>query len=91
MLADSLLRFCPENNLEDLSRLPILIVHSERNRMHPPMEAESLYRTYPGPKELLWLWNVGHTEWMKDEHPTYQALISKIDDWLTRNAGIMPS
>jgi pimeloyl-ACP methyl ester carboxylesterase len=90
MLADSLLRFAPEHNLDDLSRVPILIVHGERNRMHPPSEAESLYRNYPGPKELVWLWNAGHTEWMDDEHPTFQQLTQRIDEWLQRSAGVFP-
>lgn len=89
MLADSLLRFCPEQNLEDLSRVPVLIVHGARNRMHPPTEAESLYRTYPGPKELLWLWNAGHTEWMADDHPTFRKMVSRIDDWFRTHVGDM--
>jgi len=81
MLADSLLRFAPDTNLEDLSRIPILIAHGERNFLHPPTEAESLYNAYPGPKELLWLWNAGHTEWMDDAHPTFQKLVAAIDTW----------
>lgn len=84
MLADSLLRFCPEENLEDLSRIPALIIHGERNRMHPPIEAESLYRAYPGPKEILWLWGAGHTEWMKDDHPTFLKMVAAIDAWFRR-------
>ena len=89
MLADSLLRFNPEQQLEDLSRLPILIVHGARNRMHPPTEAESLYRSYPGPKEILWLWNAGHTEWMKDDHPTFLRMISSFDRWFHGQIGAM--
>jgi pimeloyl-ACP methyl ester carboxylesterase len=91
MLADSLLRFCPEQNLEDLSRVPILIVHGESNRMHPPTEAESLYRNYPGPKEILWLWKSGHTEWMKDDHPTFQKLIININSWYDNHINEMAS
>ncbi len=89
MLADSLLRFCPEQNLEDLSRIPVLIIHGERNRMHPPIEAESLFRAYPGPKEILWLWGAGHTEWMRDEHPTFRKMVSAIDSWFQRHVAEM--
>ncbi len=81
MLADSLLRFAPDANLEDLSRVPLLIAHGERNFLHPPTEAEALYQAYPGPKELFWLWNAGHTEWMDDANPTFQKLVAAIDGW----------
>ena len=81
MLADSLLRFCPDQHLEDFSRVPLLIAHGERNFLHPPTEAEELYTLYPGPKELHWLWNAGHTEWMDDANPTFQGLVSAIDNW----------
>ena len=81
MLADSLLRFAPDAHLEDLSRVPLLIAHGERNFLHPPTEAEELYHNYPGPKQLYWLWNAGHTEWMDDANPTFQKLVSAIDAW----------
>jgi pimeloyl-ACP methyl ester carboxylesterase len=81
MLADSLLRFAPDTHLEDLSRIPLLIAHGERNFLHPPIEAESLYNQYPGPKQILWLWNAGHTEWMADDHPTFKGLVTAIDNW----------
>lgn len=82
MLADSLLRFAPDQNLEDLSRVPLLIAHGEKNRMHPPTEAESLYKNYPGPKEIFWLWNAGHTEWMADDNPIFIRMMDAVDAWL---------
>ena len=81
MLADSLLRFAPDTNLDDLSHIPLLIAHGERNFLHPPNEAESLYKAYPGPKELFWLRDAGHTEWMDDAHPTFHKLVATIDTW----------
>lgn len=81
MLADSLLRFAPDTNLEDFSRVPLLIAHGERNFLHPPIEAEELYKAYPGPKQIHWLWNAGHTEWMDDSDPHFQNLVSAIDNW----------
>ena len=81
MLADSLLRFAADTHLEDFSRVPLFIAHGERNFLHPPTEAEELYNRYPGPKEIYWLWNAGHTEWMDDADPAFQKLVASIDNW----------
>lgn len=81
MLADSLLRFAPDTHLEDFSRIPLLIAHGERNFLHPPTEAEELFKLYPGPKEIYWLWNHGHTEWMDDADPAFVKLVHAIDTW----------
>ena len=82
MLADSLLRFAADQNLEDFGRVPLLIAHGEKNRMHPPTEAESLYRNYPGPKDIFWMWGAGHTEFMDDDDPIFKRLIGAISDFL---------
>jgi hypothetical protein len=82
MLADSLLRFAADANLEDFGRVPLLIAHGEKNRMHPPTEAESLYRNYPGPKEIFWLWGAGHTEFMDDDNPTFKRLAGAVAGFL---------
>jgi pimeloyl-ACP methyl ester carboxylesterase len=82
MLADSLIRFAPDQNLDDLGRVPLFIAHGEKNRMHPPTEAESLYKNYPGPKEIFWLWGAGHTEFMDDDNPTFRRLVGGVADFL---------
>jgi hypothetical protein len=82
MLADSLLRFAADQNLEDFGRVPLLIAHGEKNRMHPPTEAESLYTKYPGPKEIFWLWGAGHTEFMDDDNPTFKRLAAAVANFL---------
>ena len=41
------------------------------------------------PKELLWLWNAGHTEWMADDHPTFVKMISRFDNWFHTHVGQM--
>ncbi len=82
MLADSLLRFTADEDLEGLGTVPILIAHGDKNRVHPPSEAESLYRNYPGPKELFWLRGAGHTEFMDDENPTFKRLVGAIESFL---------
>ena len=82
MLADSLLRFAADENLEGLSGVPLLVAHGDQNRMHPPIEAESLYNSYPGPKELFWLRGAGHTEFMDDDNPTFKRLAAAVANFL---------
>jgi hypothetical protein len=45
-------------------------------------EAKSLYEKYPGPKQLYWIPNAGHTEWMLDESPIYRTLVENLEGWL---------
>jgi len=82
MLADSLLRFAADENLESLGTVPLLIAHGDNNRMHPPIEAESLYNKYPGPRYLFWLRGAGHTEFMHDDNPIFQDLTGAVVDFL---------
>jgi uncharacterized protein len=85
--ADSLLRFRPERSAGELAGTPILIAHGERNELHPPAEAEALFACCREPKELYWIEAAGHTEWMHDDHPTFQALMQRIDRWIRAHAG----
>jgi hypothetical protein len=81
-MADSLLDFAPERDLRHLTGVPALIAHGRDNALHPPKEAEALFEVYPGPKELYWVEQGGHTEWMHDDDPRYVALARRIADWL---------
>lgn len=82
--ADSLISFCPESHLDDrFAQVPLLIAHGAENDLHPVTEARSLYARYPGPKELFLLKGAGHTEWMLDENPKFQAFAAKIADWIS--------
>jgi fermentation-respiration switch protein FrsA (DUF1100 family) len=85
-LADSLLRWAPEA-YADRMNLPLLIAHGDQNRLHPPSEAESLYRAYGGPKELAWIEGAGHTEFMHDEDPRFQVLGARIGNWIEARLG----
>ena len=80
--ADSLINFAPERDLDHLRDTPLLIAHGAENKLHPRCEAESLYARYPGPATLHWLEGAGHTEWMRDDDPTFQGLIKTIRDWI---------
>jgi len=81
---DSLLQFCPEARLDHLREIPALIVHGDRNKLHPVEEARSLTEKYPGHRELYWVPDAGHTEWMYDDHPKFQGLIKKLDQWMSK-------
>ncbi|MGD2109406.1 MAG: alpha/beta hydrolase [Phycisphaerae bacterium] len=87
-LADSLLRWVPEAYADRMHR-PLLIAHGDRNRLHPPSEAESLYGVYGGPKELFWIEGAGHTEFMHDDDPKFQALGARIAGWIESRLGEM--
>lgn len=82
-LADSLLRWYPEAHAAYM-RTPLLIAHGKRNALHPYTEAEALFSAYGGPKELYSIEGVGHTEWMFDDNPHFQALGARIVRWLNR-------
>lgn len=79
--ANSLLSFAPERRLDHLVDTPIYIVHGKKNSLHPVKEAKSLHKKYPGPKDLYWIPNVGHIEWMQDDK-LLGALMKKIDEWI---------
>lgn len=80
-LADSLLRWDVEAHAATM-RIPILIFHGDRNALHPVGEAESLHRVYGGPKELNWIDDAGHTEFMHDDDPKYKVLAGRTAAWI---------
>lgn len=80
--ADSLLQLAPEARLHHLATTPIFVAHGDRNALHPPEEARSLFARYPGPKEAYWVPDAGHTEWMLDDDPKFVALADAIDRWM---------
>jgi pimeloyl-ACP methyl ester carboxylesterase len=79
---DSLMQLAPEARLDHLATTPILVVHGDRNALHPPEEARSLFARYPGPKEAYWVPDAGHTEWMLDHDPKFVALTATMDRWM---------
>jgi pimeloyl-ACP methyl ester carboxylesterase len=85
--ADSLLQLRADTSLDHLRATPILVVHGERNALHPPEEARSLLERYPGPKEAYWVPDANHTEWMKDDHPKFVALANEIDRFVRARLG----
>jgi pimeloyl-ACP methyl ester carboxylesterase len=80
--ADALLRFRPEDVVHRLAPRPLLLVHGDRNELHAPDESRRLAERAGDNAELVLLPDSGHTEWMYDEHPTYQAMMKKVADFL---------
>jgi pimeloyl-ACP methyl ester carboxylesterase len=85
--AEQLLRFRPEEQIGRIAPRPVLLVHGDRNGLHPPGEAAELYRRAGEPSELVLLEGAGHTEWMHDGHPTFLRLVTLVSDFLARTLG----
>jgi len=80
--ADHLLRFRPELVVDRISPRPLLLIHGDRNGLHHPDEATELHRRATEPKELVLLEDAGHTEWMFDDHPTFQRVVSILVEFM---------
>ena len=79
--AQSLISFSIEENDSFYKDIPLLIAHGDQNKLHPIEEANSLMDNYQGNKELYWIKDAGHTEWMFDDNPKFISLIEKINQW----------
>ena len=80
-LGDSLLRWNVLASCAALD-LPLLIAHGDRNALHPIEQAEALRDAWSGACELFWLQGAGHTEFMDDADPKFQALADRIERWV---------
>lgn len=88
--ADLLLRFSPEAAAHRIAPRPLLIVHGAENELHKPEEAQSLFDHAIEPKQLVFLEDSGHTEWMFDDHPTFQRLVGLLDNFFSNSFGASP-
>ncbi|WP_078900245.1 alpha/beta hydrolase [Streptomyces sp. SBT349] len=79
--AELLLRFSPEQVAHRIAPRPLLVVHGAENRLYRPEEARSLFAHAREPKRLHLIEGAGHTEWMFDEHPTFQGLVDELDSF----------
>jgi pimeloyl-ACP methyl ester carboxylesterase len=68
---EALMRFHPERDVHRIAPRPLLLVHGAANALHPPQESLALYAAAAEPKRLLLLDDKGHTEWMRDDDPTF--------------------
>lgn len=85
--ADYLLRFRPADVVHRIAPRPLLVVHGAENRLHRPDEAHRLHAAAGEPKRLELLQGRGHTEWMFDDHPTFQHVVTLIDEFLVDYLG----
>lgn len=81
--ADYLLRFKPWEEVGKISPRPLLIVHGDQNQLHKLDEAQRLFDAANEPKELRLLQGRGHTEWMRDDDPTFLTLIDILDGFFS--------
>jgi hypothetical protein len=63
-------------------------VHGAENDFHSVVESRSLYARAGEPKELVELSDRGHTEWMRDDHPTFLRVVDLLDDFFARRLGV---
>jgi uncharacterized protein len=68
---ESLLRFHPERDVQRIAPRPLLLVHGAANALHAPQESLALHAAAAEPKRLVLLDDKGHTEWMRDDDPTF--------------------
>lgn len=80
--ADHLLRFSPEQVVDRIAPRPLLIVHGAENELYHPVEAQALFARAAEPKRLELLTGRGHTEWMFDDHPTFQYVAALLVEFL---------
>lgn len=92
--ADYLLRFSPERVVDRIAPRPLLIIHGAQNALYQPVEAHSLLEHADGRHaQLELLEGAGHTEWMLDTHPTFQRVVTMLDEFFTNafTAGSAPA
>jgi pimeloyl-ACP methyl ester carboxylesterase len=80
--ADLLFRFRPSAVVDRIAPRPLLLIHGQENRLHSVDESRDLYAHALEPKRLVVLEGSGHTEWMFDDHPTFQHVIQIVIEFL---------
>lgn len=80
--AESLMRFAPELVVDRIGPRPLLLIHARDNGLYAAEESERLFARAHDPKSLVLLDNCGHTEWMFDEHPTFQHVARLVRSFL---------
>jgi uncharacterized protein len=83
--SEHLLRFSVENLVGRIAPRPLFLAHGAANDLYSPEEAQRLYQLAGEPRELHVLEGAGHSEWMHDDHQTFQQLIGLITDFLQRS------
>lgn len=84
--------FAPQNFIADLSDIPVLIVHSDSDRVINKKHSESLYDQASGIKELWIASNLQHGAIWQDKY-WQQQLICQLEKWpkLTPAQSVCPT
>jgi uncharacterized protein len=82
---EHLLRFSVEHLVGRIAPRPLFLAHGAANDLYSPEEAQRLYQLAGDPRELHLLEGAGHSEWMHDDHQTFQQLIGLITGFLQRS------
>lgn len=69
---------------------PTLLVHGERNPIHPADQVRELLAAYPQRRcpETVWL-KAKHNDFMSFNHKVFGQMINRIDSWMERT--LLPS
>jgi len=86
--AEAYYTFRPELVAGQISPRPLLIVHGQRNALHPIEEARSLYARAREPKELIEVPIGQHLDWIQPSDPLYATTIPQIVAWFCRQMGV---
>lgn len=71
---DALLRFRAEDLVDQIAPRPLLLLHGTANDLYPFEESERLAERASDQTLLVPLQDAGHTEWMHDDNPRFQAV-----------------
>jgi uncharacterized protein len=85
--AGHLLRVRPGAVVHRIAPRPLLLIHGEKNGLHPPGESAALYAEAQEPKRLILLNGRGHCEWAYDNDPTFKYVVRLIRDFLITHVG----
>lgn len=83
--AEALLRFEPELLAGRVAPRPVLIVHGTENDLYAPAEASALAEAIGSSARLEWLQGTGHTEFMRDDDPTFQRMMGMLVEFFAEH------
>jgi fermentation-respiration switch protein FrsA (DUF1100 family) len=65
-----------------ISPRPLFIAHGKENQLHPPAEAEALYKSAKEPKQIYWL-EGKHNDFTYTGHPVLEDLVTQLVDFFS--------
>lgn len=83
--ADLMLRFRPELMAHLIAPRPVVVIHGTENELYRPTEATQLVDAIGPSARLEWLEGAGHTEFMHDDHPVFQHMLSLLVEFFGKH------